>query len=41
MEEETEYIINYTVNITATNCTINITQTGKPDPPPPPPPENP
>lgn len=41
MEEEAEYIIKYEVNITATNCTIYITQTGKPDPPPPPPPENP
>ena len=38
IEENEEYVVNYVVNITsATNCTINITQTGKPQNPPPPP----
>jgi len=36
-ESEDEYAVFYTVNITATNCTINITQSGKPKNPPPPP----
>ena len=35
--ETEEYAVSYVVNITATNCTINITQTGKPKDPPPPP----
>lgn len=33
--ETEEYAVNYVVNITATNCTISITQTGKPASPPP------
>lgn len=35
--ETEEYAVSYVVNITATNCTINITQSGKPKDPPPPP----
>jgi len=37
IEEDEEYAVNYVVNITANNCTINISQTGKPKDPPPPP----
>lgn len=39
-EESEEYAVNYVVNIhveNGANCTINITQTGKPKDPPPPP----
>jgi len=35
--ETEEYAVNYVVNITATNCTINIVQSGKVKDPPPPP----
>jgi len=38
IEEEEEYAVNYVVNITVNaNCTINISQTGKPKDPVPPP----
>lgn len=36
-EPEETYVIKYEIVIHATNCTINIQQTGKPDEDPPPP----